>query len=277
MTLTSNRVRDRQRRRTERGGVQGPPALGPADVHVESTSWKRPAVIAIASLGLVAGSLWLMTQDIETIESITTINGDETAAEPDPTPRPSATAIPSAGRTESPAGEPLDLDDFAREQDVSAPVARPVPATTPLPEGAIPIPTLIPALPQLQPNPRVPTIPTLIPSTPAPQAAVAAPPPHAAPAQAAPPRPSPFDQVAPAPAPAPPPTQYVAPTPQWQPAPVAAPAPAPIANGSACTQIAVAYDANLDGVADGSLPSPCSPCPSGAPPAHRNNDVLLDC
>ena len=84
----------------------------PTDVHVESTSWKRPLVIAIASLGLVAGSLWLLTQDLDRLESITTITGEEAAGELEPTP----TAIPTPAPTPTPPerviGDGFDLDRF---------------------------------------------------------------------------------------------------------------------------------------------------------------------
>lgn len=274
--VANKRVRDDRNRRFNRAMAAQSNAPAPTGSYKERTSWKRPLGIAIASTGLIAGSLWLLTQDLDRLDTITTIGDAETAADVEPTPTtvstPRPTATPRPRTTPAPA-EALDLDRFTLTADATA-TPKPL-LRLDLPEGAVAIPTRIPALPQLEPRPRVPTIPTLVPSTPvalAPAAPAPALPPAAAPA---PPRTSPFTA-----APAPAPQRQPQPVPVPPPPPVViapAPAPAATAGTNGCAALVVPYDLNRDGVADGSLPSPCGPCPSGAAPGLQPGDSMLDC
>lgn len=246
----------------------------------EQTSWKMLVAMAAASLLLAVGSVWFLTQDFNS--SSTTI---ETAGDaPTPEPKPTSTPPPDDDDDENADAENADDENADADGDESDSADDDCSSTQAsgdcLDVGDLftglalptPIPTLIPVLPQLRPRPRVTTV--AIRPTP-PPAAVVAPP-----APAPPPPPV----HAPAPAPPPPPIVYVQPAPAPPPPPVYVPAPAPpppappaAINPGACTQIVVSFDVNFDGVADGTLPSPCSPCPSGAAPGLLNADSMLDC
>lgn len=271
----------------------------------EQTSWKMLMAMALASVVFAAGSVVFLTQDFGT--SNTTV---ETTNEPDPDPTVAPTATSEPDQDDDIDSDNSDTDDDDTDEDSDSEVAgderirfpekgdSDPDCTAKIVDGACvdlgdlfegielptPVATAIPVLPQLLPRPLITTVPTRPTRVPSPNPAPAPPPaPAPAPAPAPPPPPAPPQVVYVQPAPAPPPPPVYAPAPPPPvyvpaPAPVYAPAPQPQAvNPGACTQIVVSFDMNGDGASDGTLPSPCSPCPSGALPAHHNGDSMLDC
>lgn len=249
----------------------------------EQTSWKTMFGMAFASIALAVGSIWFLTSDFDLSSTVETTAEVQATATPEPEQDlleedvEAESGTDDTDEAESGDGEeaePIDLGDLFRDLEVPTPKAtsEPVPTIEPVPIVATSGSSSgedLPVLPRFRPRPRVTTIPTR------------APVPTRVPVQA--PAPAPVQAPAPAqPAPAapqvvyvqPPQIVYVQPTPV--PAPVYVPAPAPV-NAAACPQFAVGVDYNRDGVADGTLPGPCGPCPNGTTPVLLPGDNMLDC
>lgn len=270
----------------------------------EQTSWKTMFGMAIASIALAVGSVWFLTTDFDfssVIETTADAPADPTPEVEESDPPPVAADEDHDDSADSAEGDASDADDSDSDNsdddedsdentidlgELFAALDLPTPENTlPALPTIEPDPTVepvsiesassgsgedIPVLPRFRPRPRITPTPRPLPTRV----------PAAAPAPAPPPPPVVSQPAPAAPAPQvvyvqPPQVVYVQPTPV--PAPVYVPAPAPAVNAASCPQFTVSVDFNRDGVADGTLPSPCGPCPSGAHPVLLPGDNILDC